>query len=250
MKKTKITAQRIMHGDDITFDNVLLVGPPGTGKTLFARMLADSSGMYYAATTAGALLQSNQGVENLNRFLALAEHSKRPILLLFDEFDSFLIDRNKLDPSSLHYQLINQFLALMGQRNKFMVMATTNHAKHLDPAVARRFQDRIDMELPTLEERKQLLELCINKTLLHKKQNNAAFIKHSGGLIQRENIIDRIAQRTEGLSHADLDNLISAVYTKVLLSDSKRLTVGHAEEATEEAVLKYRQFKADKVQGG
>jgi ATPase family AAA domain-containing protein 3A/B len=244
-----MTAQRIMGGEDLTFDNLLLVGPPGTGKTLFARMLADSSGMYYAVTTAGALLQSDQGIEHLNGFIALAEHSSRPIILFFDEFDSFIVDRNKLDPSSQHYKVVNQFLALTGQRNKFMVIGATNHAQHLDSAIARRFQDRVDMELPTLHERKQLGELCVKQIVFNTKHNSADFIQHAAALIKQENIVERIANHTEGLSHAELDNLVSAMYKKALLSRNKRLTLEHAREATHEAMTKYNQFKADHAHG-
>ena len=249
-QKTKMTAQRIMEGEDLTFDNLLLVGPPGTGKTLFGRALADSAGMYYAATTAGALLQSDQGIEHLNGLIALAEDSDRPIMLFFDEFDSFVVDRNKLDPSSQHYKVVNQFLALTGQKNKFMVVAATNHAQHLDSAIARRFHDRIDMELPTLDERKQLVELCVKQIIFNTKHNSAAFIKQARVLIQQDDIAQRIANRTEGLSHAELDNLVSAMYKKALLSRNKRLTIEHAREATHEAMAKYNQFKADKVHVG
>ena len=107
VEKTKNIITHIHNGKNVTFDNLLLYGEPGTGKTLFVNILADLTNMDFAPTTAAALLQKNVGVQYINELMDMAKRSKYGVIIFIDEADALFVDRNGLDASSDHYQILN-----------------------------------------------------------------------------------------------------------------------------------------------
>lgn len=247
-EKTKNIRQRISHGKKTTYDNLLLYGKPGTGKTLFAQILADTTNMDFLSVTAASLLQSGiEGIKYFDEIMKMATRSKYGVILFIDEADALFINRDMLNPESDHYKLLNHVLAATGNgSSKMMVIAATNHAHIMDPAMGRRFQDRVKMPLPNEKTRKDLLNLYINEYFLDEAnvdyENNKA-----ARIILTPAYIDAIAQQTVGLSHAEIKDMIVIMSKKAHASTQGILNQRHVESAIEQAIEKVAALKRDKL---
>jgi len=248
VEKTKNIKNHIKAGKKATYDNLLLYGEPGTGKTLFATILADLTDMDFAATTAGALLQKDAGVKYLNELMEMAQRSAYGFILFIDEADALFVDRNSLDPASEHYQVLNHLLALTGDgSNKLMLIAATNHAYIMDEAMGRRFQDRVHMPLPDESTRRQIVDLYAQTVLFNEKNNGEAFVDEIKALFT-ESVIQNIVQKTNGLSNAEIKDIVCAMHKKSLATESGLPTVTIITSALNEGFEKKRALLEDRAQ--
>ena len=245
-KKTTTLRDLIQSGKDRQYANLLLYGEPGTGKTLFAQVLAEKTNMDFLPVTAASLLQAGvEGIKYFDELITMANRSKYGTIIFVDEADALFIDRTKLDPSSDHYKVLNHILAIVdGRSNKFMVVAATNHAYLLDPAMGRRFQDRVLMPLPDTTTRKNLLELYAPQILFNVKQTSAKFVIAAKALFTPQ-FMAQVAEKTAGLSHAEIADMIEAMRNKAELN-KRSLTIGNAQSAIDEAIEKRRRSEEDK----
>ena len=128
---------------------ILLSGPPGTGKSEFVRYLGETFGLPVVVRTAGDLL--DKWVGNTEKFIreAFAEASKRRSILFLDEFDGILQSR---DEATAGWQIshTNEILRAM-EDFQGIVVAATNLAERLDPAVLRRFTYKFEFDYLTSE---------------------------------------------------------------------------------------------------
>lgn len=246
VEKTKNIKKHIKEGKKATYDNLLLYGEPGTGKTLFATILADLTDMDFAATTAGALLQSGAGVKYLNELMDMAERSKYGLILFLDEADAFFVDRASLDPASEHYQVLNHLLALTGDgSSKFMLIAATNHAYVMDEAMGRRFQDRVHMPLPDASTRQQIVELYANTVLYNEKNNGTEFVESIQQLLTPV-VVQELVTKTEGLSNAEIKDIVCAMHKKALATENGLPTMHIITSALTEGLEKKQALLADR----
>ncbi|HSC25617.1 MAG TPA: AAA family ATPase [Candidatus Babeliales bacterium] len=231
----------------ITYDNLLLHGKPGTGKTLFARILADRTNMDFVATTAASLLQSGTaGVKYFNDIMAMARRSAYGLILFIDEADALFIDRNTLNPDSDHYKILSHILAITGDGNSnFMLIAATNHAYIMDDAMGRRFQDRVLMPLPDEQTRTNLISLYAQKYLFTLQNNSKKYVKEAKSLLNIL-VINEIANRTSGLSHAEIKDMIEAIHKKACSSKNGMITVLHIKQAVDQAIEKHVVLEEDR----
>jgi AAA+ superfamily predicted ATPase len=247
IEKTKIIKEHIRNGKKVTYDNLFLYGEPGTGKTLFATLLADATDMDFAPTTAAALLQKGAGVAYINELVDMAKRSKYGVIIFIDEADAMFVDRNTLSADSEHYQLLNHLLALTGDgSNKFMLVAATNHADVMDEAMGRRFQDRIYMPLPDAITRERLIKAYVNSTLLNQQENSPAFVQKAQELIT-PTMITNIVQKVDGLSNAEIKDIIQAMRKKSLITKDGLLTMKIVTEAVNQGVEKRQALEQDKA---
>lgn len=223
---------------DVKYRNLLLYGKPGTGKTLFATILADKTDMDFLSVSAGDLLQSGaEGKKYFDDLMEMANRSKNGTILFIDEADGLFIDRDTLLRSKAldHLTVLNHILGATGSgSNKFMLVAATNNAYALDPAMGRRFQDRVEMPLPDEATRIALLNLYIKSKLT-----------------QTENLltpqkIKAIAAQTEGLSHAEISDMVNAMSTKADINKNGRLTEKNIDSAVNEAIEKMKVAEKDR----
>lgn len=150
------------------FRNVLLSGPPGTGKTLFAKGLAKESGLEYAIFTGGDLAPlGSSAVTELHKMFDWAQTSRKGLLLFIDEADAFLRTRSSATGATEDMRnALNAFLYRTGQpTTRFMLMMATNRAHEFDEAAADRVDDVIPFSLPGQEQRREMLDLYVNRLM-------------------------------------------------------------------------------------
>lgn len=133
-------------------------GPPGCGKSELARHIAAELNLPLLTARMDALISSFLGSTAKNIRL-LFDHSKgRPCVLFLDELDALAKlrdDRHEL--GELKRVVISLLQNIDGLDDHTVVVAATNHPHLLDPAVWRRFEYQVALDLPGPDERRQLL---------------------------------------------------------------------------------------------
>lgn len=144
---------------------MLLHGLPGTGKSEWVQELGKRLGRPVLARRASDLESKWVGESEQNLARAFEEASARGAILLFDEVDSFLLDRR--GATARHeLQLTNEFLQQL-EVHAGVVACTTNLLERLDPAVLRRFPLKIEFRPLTLVQAAALFESYFGPMLGH-----------------------------------------------------------------------------------
>ncbi len=179
---------------------VLMVGPAGTGKTLLSRAVAGEAGVPFFSIAGSEFMEMLVGVGAARVRDMFAQAKKAaPAIIFIDEVESIGRQRG-MGISGGHderEQTLNQILVEMdgfSPNDLVIVLAATNRPDLLDAALVRpgRFDRRVVLSLPDLEERKQIIEL-------HMK----------GKPFTQDVSVERLARRTVGFSGADLANMLN-----------------------------------------
>ncbi len=202
---------------------VLLVGPAGTGKTLLARAVAGEANVQFLSIAGSEFMEMLVGV-GASRVRDLFDTAKKlsPSIIFIDEIDAIgrMRGRNSMSSHDEREQTLNQILVEMDgftQNDNVIVMAATNRGDMLDPALVRpgRFDRRVQVNLPDLEERKFILGI-------HAK--NKTFTKDLDW--------DKVAKRTVGFSGADLENMLNEAAIAIARESREEITMEDIEEAS------------------
>lgn len=179
---------------------ILLAGPPGTGKTLLARAVAGEAGVPFLSASGSDFVEmfAGTGAARVRALFAKARESA-PCILFIDEIDALARQRGVSigGGAEEREQTINQLLVEMdgfGTIEGVILMAATNRADILDPAVLRpgRFDRQIQIEPPDRQGRKQILAV-------HARSKP----------IGDDVVWDDLAGLTPGFTGADLANLMN-----------------------------------------
>ena len=146
---------------------VLLVGPPGTGKTLLAKAVAGEANVPFFTMSGSDFMELYVGV-GASRVRDLFENAKRakPCIVFIDEIDAVGRQRGTGlgGGNDEREQTLNQLLVQMDgfETNEgIIVMAATNRADILDPALTRpgRFDRQIYISAPDVKGREEILKV-------------------------------------------------------------------------------------------
>lgn len=207
---------------------VLLLGPPGTGKTLMAKAVAGEAGVPFFNISGSEFVEMFVGV-GASRVRDLFKQAKKnaPAIVFIDEIDAVGRHRGAGlgGGHDEREQTLNQILVEMDgfeTDTSVIVIASTNRPDVLDPALLRpgRFDRRVTMDLPDINEREQILAIHIkNKPL------------------EEEVVLRTLAERTPGFSGADLANLVNEA--AILATRRNKKTIGMPEltESIEKVIL-------------
>ena len=179
---------------------VLLVGPPGTGKTLFAKAVAGEAGVPFFTVSGSDFVEMYVGVgaSRVRDLFELAKKNK-PCIIFIDEIDA-VGRRRGTGLGGGHderEQTLNQILVQMDgfeTNDGIIVMAATNRADILDPALLRpgRFDRQINVNLPDVKGREQILKVHARNKPMAPDVN-----------------FRTVARITAGFSGAELANLLN-----------------------------------------
>ena len=180
---------------------VILVGPPGTGKTLLAKAVAGEAKVPFFSISGSEFVEMFVGVGAARvRDLFAQAKEKAPSIIFIDELDAIGRARGVAGPVVTHEereQTLDQLLSEMDgfdSNTGVIIMAATNRPEILDPALLRagRFDRRVVVDRPTLEDRHEVLEVHAKKVVLESSVK-----------------LEKIAAMTAGLVGADLANLVN-----------------------------------------
>lgn len=146
---------------------VLMVWPPGTWKTLLARAVAGESGVPFFSISGSEFVEMFVWVGAARvRDLFKEAKEKAPSIIFIDEIDAIWKKRSPWiwGWHDEREQTLNQILTEMDgfdNDTNVIVMAATNRADVLDKALLRpgRFDRKITINLPNLEDRMKILEV-------------------------------------------------------------------------------------------
>ena len=207
---------------------VLLVGPPGTGKTLLARAVAGEAGVPFFTISGSEFVEMFVGV-GASRVRDLFDNAKKnaPCLVFIDELDAVGRQRGAGlgGGHDEREQTLNQLLVEMDGfevNSGIIVMAATNRADVLDPALLRpgRFDRKVVVDRPDLQGREQILRIhSRNKPLAPSVD------------------LSLLAKRTPGFSGADLENLLNEAAILAARANRRVITMDDAEEAIDRVIM-------------
>ena len=201
---------------------VLLVGPPGTGKTLLARAVAGEAGVPFFTISGSDFVEMFVGV-GASRVRDLFDQAKKhsPAIVFIDEIDAVGRHRGAGlgGGHDEREQTLNQLLVEMDgftANQGIIVMAATNRADILDPALLRpgRFDRQIVVNYPDVKGREEILKI-------HSKSKPLA-----------EDVdLSVIALRTPYFTGADLENVMNEAAILTARAHEKQIRMATIEEA-------------------
>jgi transitional endoplasmic reticulum ATPase len=176
----------------------LLYGPPGTGKTLLAKAAARESEANFIATKSSDLLSKWYG-ESEQQIARLFNRARQvaPTIIFIDEHDSLVPARGGgLGEPQVTERVVNTILAEMDgleELQNVVVIGATNRPNLIDPALLRpgRFDELIYVGVPDTAGRRRILAIHTKKMPLADDVD-----------------LEKIAQRTERFTGADLEDLV------------------------------------------
>ena len=177
----------------------LLVGPPGTGKTLLAKAVAGEADVPFFSLSGSDFVEMFVGVgASRVRDLFRQAKEKSPCIVFIDEIDAVGRARGKnanMNSNDERENTLNQLLTEMdgfGSNSGVIILAATNRADILDKALLRagRFDRQINVELPDLNERKEIFGVHLRPIKIDESVD-AEFM----------------ARQTPGFSGADIANV-------------------------------------------
>ena len=177
----------------------LLVGPPGTGKTLLAKAVAGEANVPFFSLSGSDFVEMFVGVgASRVRDLFRQAKEKAPCIVFIDEIDAVGRARGKnvnVTGNDERENTLNQLLTEMdgfGSNSGVIILAATNRADMLDKALLRagRFDRQIHVELPDLNERKEIFDVHLRPVKIDQTVDS-----------------EFLSRQTPGFSGADIANV-------------------------------------------
>ena len=189
---------------------VLLVGPPGVGKTLIAKAVAGEANVpfFYQSGASFVQIYVGMGAKRVKELFQAAK-AHAPSIIFIDEIDAIGKTRG-IGSNEEREATLNELLTQMDgfdSNSGVMVIAATNKIEVLDEALLRagRFDRRVILKLPSLSDRKKIIEL-------YTKAKNI-------------NIdVDELAHNTSGFNSASIYTLINEALLNMIKNGNKAIS--------------------------
>lgn len=189
---------------------ILLIGPPGVGKTMIAKAIATEAKVpfFYQSGSSFAQIYVGVGAKRVRELFYQAK-KQSPSIIFIDEIDAVGKARGE-HRNDERETTLNQLLTEMDgfvDSSGVIVVGATNRVEILDPALLRsgRFDRRIYIDLPDLEERKKIIELYL------RGKNHSVDV-------------GEVAKQSVGFSGAALSSLVNEASLNALRRDSSVIT--------------------------
>ncbi|CAF4649470.1 unnamed protein product [Rotaria sp. Silwood1] len=200
---------QLFHGKRKPWAGILLYGPPGTGKTYLAKAVATECKSTFICVNSSDLLSKWLGEsEKSVKYLFEVAREKQPCIIFIDEIDALCGQRNDTESESsrrVKTEFLIQIHGVGTDNSGVLVLAATNMPWTLDTAIRRRFEKRIYLPLPELNERAGIFKSHLGAGTYH--------------TIKEHEWIE-LAQKSEYYSGAD----IAVVCREALLRPIRRLS--------------------------
>jgi len=207
---------------------VLLVGPPGVGKTLISKAVAGEAGVpfFYQSGASFVHIYVGMGAKRVSELFRKAKQNA-PSIIFIDEIDAVGKSRGEFRNDEREATL-NQLLTEMDgfeESSGVIVIGATNKIDVLDEALLRagRFDRRIHISLPDLEDRIKTLELY-----LAKKPHRVD--------------IEQVARMTVGFNSAALDTLTNEAAIHAMREGRREIETSDFEAVKEKVLLGKRKI--------
>ena len=206
---------------------VLLVGPPGTGKTLFAKAVAGEANVPFFSISGSDFVEMFVGVgaSRVRDLFDQAKHSM-PCIIFIDEIDAVGRQRGAGlgGGNDEREQTLNQLLVQMDgfeSNDSIIVMAATNRADILDPALMRpgRFDRQIYVNIPDVKGREEIFKVHSRNKPLAPAVN-----------------FKSLARLTSGFTGADIENLLNEAAILAARANRKLITMEDISEAINKVI--------------
>ena len=172
---------------------VLMAGPPGCGKTLMARAAATETQVNFISVKGPALMDKFVGESERNvREIFTRARQASPCILFFDEIDALAPPRgSSVGDGHVSSRVLAQLLTELDgveELEGVVVLAATNRLDMIDEALLRpgRFDEIIQIEAPTDEERREIFEVHLADKPLGPDVDVEAMARQSQGLVGSE----------------------------------------------------------------
>lgn len=215
------------------FKGVLFYGPPGTGKTSLARTIAYRSGWNLIELIADDFFKIKDMADRLavlEEMFAKAEKLGKTVIFL-DEFENMVKDRDLTGGAS--NPMLMKMLKLTEQgSSKFIIIAATNRKSDIDKAMLRRMRWQVEVPLPGLRQRYQILNNYFDTLLRNKGFSTKldamklAQTLHSESGARLESFVERMRDRARLYGQTEIDEKIA----KEILIDMGILQAGPEED--------------------
>jgi transitional endoplasmic reticulum ATPase len=194
---------------------ILLFGPPGTGKTLLAKAVARESEANFTSMQSSDLLSKWYG-ESEKQVARLFQRARQvaPTVIFLDEIDALAPQRGGgLGEPAVTERVVNTLLSEMDGLEELqgvVVIGATNRPTLLDQALLRpgRFDEVVYVPVPDLEGRRVILGIHLREMPL------ADDVR-----------VEELAERTQGYTGADLENVVRRAGVNALREDLQAPTV-------------------------
>lgn len=206
IQKERLHKEKLISAGLSPISSILLHGKPGVGKTLLAKYLANVFKLNFASLNMASTVSSYLGKTGQNLKKVIDYAKEQPTLLLLDEFDAIAKKRDDSSDLGELKRIVNVLLKELEEwPSHSILIAATNHPELLDKAIWRRFDLVIEIPLPDLETRKEI----INRELgnLNLESFNSEKIKFL------------CYELTEELSPAAIVKMCETVKKKVILDN-------------------------------
>ena len=228
----------------------LLVGPPGTGKTLLAKAVAGEANVPFFSISGSDFVEMFVGVgASRVRDLFRQAKEKAPCIVFIDEIDAVGRARGKNAGFSSNDERENTLNQLLTEMDGFdsnsgvIILAATNRADILDKALMRagRFDRQIHVDLPDLNERKEIFEVHLRKIKLAPDFDLDFIAKHTPGFsgadianVCNEAALNAARNNKEAVDKASFTEAVDRIIgglerKKKIITDKEKFSIAHHE---------------------